>query len=609
MSGQQTTGAPGQRSEWKRTHTCGELRRQHVGASVVLAGWINRRRDHGSVTFLNLRDRYGLTQVVVDSDDVLGEGALGSECVVRVRGAVRARPDDMINPDMPTGEIEVVAEEVLVETQARTTPFPIDAPQEPSEELKFRYRYLELRRPSLQRSMRVRHRAVLAARQALDEENFLEIETPLLIKTTPEGARDFVVPSRIHPGRFYALPQSPQIYKQILMVAGFDRYFQMARCLRDEDLRADRQPEFTQIDLEMSFVDPEDVFRVTEKMLCAMCAAAGHPVPETPFPRMTYDEALERYGIDKPDTRFGIPLHDVGELLGESDFKAFRSVLDAGGRVRALCASGGAALSRKNIDALTEVAQRAGAKGLAWVKLDDGGATGGIAKFLSASEVGALRQRLAAADGDLLAFVADEPVRSAQALGQVRLALAEVLEVPRQEGLHFSWVYRFPLFERDASSPSGWAPAHHMFTMPEPGCEERIESDPASVTGQLYDLVCNGMELGSGSIRVHKPELQRRIMRQVGFSDAEIDEKFGFLLESFEYGAPPHGGIALGLDRIVMLLVGADSLRDTIAFPKTARATSPMDGSPSRISPQQLEELGLQLRPRSSHDADPSSST
>jgi aspartyl-tRNA synthetase len=548
--------------------------------------------------------------VVVDSDEVLGEGTLGSECVVRVRGQVRPRPDDMINPDMSTGEIEVVAQQVAVETLARTTPFPIDSPQEPSEELKFRYRYLELRRPALQRSMLVRHKAVLAARQALDSERFLEIETPLLIKTTPEGARDFVVPSRIHPGRFYALPQSPQIYKQILMVAGFDRYFQMARCLRDEDLRADRQPEFTQIDLEMSFVDAEEVFRVTEKMLCAMCEAAGHPRPQAPFPRMTYDEALERYGIDKPDTRFDMPLHDVGDVLATSDFKAFRSVLDDAGRVRVIRAPGGARLSRKNIDALTEVAQRAGAKGLAWVKLEEGGgATGGISKFLSDGEVQALMQRTGASAGDLLAFVADAPALSAQALGQVRLALADALEVERQDGLHFSWVHRFPLFEPDEASSTGWAPAHHMFTMPEPGNEDRIESDPGSVYGQLYDLVCNGMELGSGSIRVHKPELQRRIMRQVGFRDEEIDEKFGFLLESFEYGAPPHGGIALGLDRLVMLLVGADSLRDTIAFPKTARATSPMDGSPSHISAQQLEELGLQLRPGASRDADPASDT
>jgi aspartyl-tRNA synthetase len=316
MMGKDSSWQPLNAATWGRTHTCGELTAQHVGKEVVLAGWINRRRDHGSVTFLNVRDRYGLTQVVVDEvDKVLGEGALGSECVVRVRGLVRARPDDMINPDMPTGAIEVVAEEVAIESMARTTPFPIDGPQEPNEELKFRYRYLELRRPALQRSLQLRHRAVLAARQALDAEGFLEIETPLLIKTTPEGARDFVVPSRIHPGRFYALPQSPQIYKQILMVAGFDRYFQMARCLRDEDLRADRQPEFTQIDLEMSFVDSQEVFRVTERMLVAMCSAAGHPQPVTPFARMTYDEALERYGIDKPDVRFAMLLHDVSDVF------------------------------------------------------------------------------------------------------------------------------------------------------------------------------------------------------------------------------------------------------------------------------------------------------
>ena len=601
--------------KWKRTHTCGELNAKHVGTSVVLAGWVNRRRVHGSLTFLNVRDRGGLTQVVLESEDESLQEAgreARSECVVLVRGTVRHRPEDMVNPDMVTGEIEVVASEIHIEARAKTTPFPIDSDQEASEELKFQYRYLELRRPSLQRSMRLRHQAVMAARQSLDAAGFLEIETPLLMKTTPEGARDFVVPSRIQPGSFYALPQSPQIYKQLLMVSGFDRYFQMARCLRDEDLRADRQPEFTQIDLEMSFVDAEEVFQVTESMLCAMCEAAGHPAPAVPFPRMTYDDALEKYGIDKPDLRFAMPLHDVSDLLATSEFKAFRGVLDNGGRVRAVCAVGGARLSRKNIDGLTEVAQGAGAKGLAWVKLENdesGGAptikaSGGISKFLTADELQALCQRTGAVAGDLIACVADAPRLSAQALGLVRLALADVLEVPRAEGLHFAWVYRFPIFEADADSPSGWAPAHHMFTMPEPESRQRIESDPGSVYGQLYDVVCNGIELGSGSIRVHEPELQRRIMRQVGLSDAEIESKFGFMLRAFEYGAPPHGGIALGLDRLVMLLIGADNLRDTIAFPKTARATSPMDGSPSPIAPHQLEELGLMLRPAVSPTTD-----
>jgi aspartyl-tRNA synthetase len=581
-----------------RTHTCGELRPADNGRSVVLCGWVNRRRDHGALTFVDLRDRYGLTQVVIDSDNPqLLERAreLRSECVVRVQGTVRPRPADMVNPDMPTGGVEVTCAAVEILTTARTTPFPIDSDMEPAEDLKFRYRYLELRRPALQRALALRHRTILAARQYLDGHGFLEIETPLLIKTTPEGARDYVVPSRLHPGKFYALPQSPQIYKQILMVAGFDRYFQIARCLRDEDLRADRQPEFTQIDLEMSFVGEEDVFAVTEGLVVAMCEAAALPLPDLPLRRFTYDEALDRFGSDKPDTRFPLELADGSDLLRGSSFNAFRTVLEQGGRVRVLGAPGGARLSRKEIEALTEVATRAGAKGLAWCKLEaDGSVAGGIAKFLTPDEVAALRQRTGAGPGDALLFVADERTRSAVALGAVRSCLPELLGIPREPGLHFCWVHRFALFEPGETS-TGWSPAHHMFTMPEPQYVATLEQDPASVRAQLYDLVCNGVELGSGSVRIHAPELQRRVMRLVGLTEEEIDSKFGFLLQAFEYGAPPHGGIALGVDRLVMLLAGGTSLRDVIAFPKTARATSPMDGAPSSITPEQLRELSLAL--------------
>ena len=584
---------------WKRTHTCGELRAADTGREVVLCGWVNRRRDHGGLTFVDLRDRYGVTQIVVDA----GSGIPGdlvrdlrSEYVLGVRGVVGARPGDMANTDLATGEIEISAREIVVLATSKTPPFPIDSDLEPTEELKFKYRYLELRRPVLQRSMAIRHRTLLAARRYLDGQGFLEIETPLLIKTTPEGARDYVVPSRLHPGKFYALPQSPQIYKQILMVSGFDRYFQIARCLRDEDLRADRQPEFTQIDLEMSFVTEEEVFTVTEGIVAAMCAAAELPVPAFPLPRFAYDDAMARYGSDKPDIRFGLEMQDVTEVFHATTFNAFLEVAGHGGRIRALCATGGAKLSRKDIDALTLLAQKGGAKGLAWFKLEpDGQPQGGIAKFLSATELAALVARFGAVPGDLFLLVGDDVSRSATALGAVRLALPERLGLPLAAGLHFCWVHRFAMFEPSAESATGWAPAHHMFTMPEPRFLDTLETDPAAVRAQLYDLVCNGVELGSGSIRIHRPELQRRVMRQVGLGDAEIDEKFAFMLQAFEYGAPPHGGIALGVDRFVMLLVGGTSLRDVIAFPKTQRATSPMDGAPSTISPQQLRELSLAL--------------
>ena len=582
----------------RRTHTCGQLRAADAGQSVVLCGWVHRRRDHGGLTFVDLRDRYGLTQLVADAEQSAGMETLRevrNEFVLAVRGTVRPRPPEMVNPDLPTGAIEVVCEAVEVLNTAKTTPFPIDGEVDVSEELKFKYRYLELRRASLQRALALRHETLMACRRTLHGHGFLEIETPLLIRTTPEGARDYVVPSRLHPGKFYALPQSPQIYKQILMVAGFDRYFQIARCLRDEDLRADRQPEFTQIDLEMSFVGPEDVFAVTEELIAAMCVAAGQPPPALPLPRFTYDEAMEKYGSDKPDVRYGLELRDVSPVFRASSFNAFAAVLASQGRVRALRVPAGARLSRKDVDALTDVATRAGAKGLAWFKLESNGeATGGIAKFIRPEELDALRRDFAAAPGDLLLFVADESTRSAQALGAVRLALPEKLGLAPAPGLHFSWVHRFPLFE-PADTPTGWAPAHHMFTMPEPEFLTQLESNPAAVRAQLYDLVCNGVELGSGSVRIHGAALQRRVMRQVGLGDAEIDAKFGFLLQAFEFGAPPHGGIALGVDRLVMLLVGGTSLRDVIAFPKTQRATSPMDGAPSGVDPEQLRELSLAL--------------
>ena len=582
--------------DWARTHACGALRGTDAGGEAVLMGWVHRNRDHGGVLFLDLRDHTGLTQVVFRPEDLPTElvdriQALRSESVLAVRGTVNRRPDDMVNRDMPTGEIELVAADARVLNVSLTPPFAVDDEAEVSEDLRLRYRYVDLRRPALQEALRLRGRLTTEVRRHLTGEGFTEIETPILVRPTPEGARDYIVPARLHPGSFYALPQSPQLYKQILMVSGFDRYFQLARCLRDEDLRADRQPEHTQIDLEMSFVREDDVYALVEGLMAdAFRECLGVEV-ETPFERLAYDDAMNRFGTDKPDLRFGLELTDVTDLVKGSEFGVFADTVARGDTVRGLRVPGGAEKSRKDITALEETAKRYGAKGLAWTKVGPDGFEGGIGKFLG-GEAEALRERLEAEAGDLLLFVADGWLTAVRSLGAVRTELGAPLVAGREKEFRFLWVREFPLFELDTDT-GRWSPAHHMFTMPLEEHLDHLESDPGRVKAQLYDLVLNGTELGSGSIRIHRRDIQERVMSVVGMDLAEADRRFGFLLEAFQYGAPPHGGIALGLDRLVMLMTGRKSLRDVIAFPKTARAASLMDGSPAQVDAQDLQDLSI----------------
>jgi aspartyl-tRNA synthetase len=587
--------------DFRRTHTCGELRAEHAGREVTLLGWVNRVRDLGGVKFIDLRDRHGRTQVVVRPEsvaaaDLARANLLRQEFVIGVRGRVAARPEGQANPEMPTGAIEVEVRGLRILNRSLPLPFAV-AEDDPntSEDLRLRYRYLELRSERLQSILALRHRLVAAVRTALDGMGFLEIETPLLVKPTPEGARDYVVPSRIHPGKFYALPQSPQLYKQILMVAGCDRYYQIARCLRDEDPRADRQPEFSQIDLEMSYVGEEDVFGVVEAfMAAALCETVGVEI-EIPFPRLAYEDAMSRYGSDKPDLRLDLPMTDVTAIAGGLEFRPFRAaaaLLD--GRVQCLRVPAPAWASRRVVEEeLTPAATRAGAEGLAWARLEGGATTGGIGKFLAPAR-DALAKATGAGDGDLLFFVADRRRVATAALGQVRAEIVRRL-VQGQPMTHcFHWIHRFPLFEQDPES-GRWAPAHHMFTMPLAADLDRLETDPGAVHAELYDLVLNGVELGSGSIRVHRRDIQERIMAVIGMSHEEMEERFGFLLGAFDYGAPPHGGIALGVDRLVMILAGRSSIRETIAFPKTARATSLMDEAPAAVPEPDLRELHIRL--------------
>ncbi len=582
----------------KRTATCGELTKNDIGKNVVLNGWVHRSRDHGGIHFINLRDRYGITQVVVDEhvDEALKDTAksLKFEYCIAVEGMVRARPEDMINRDMITGEIEVAAAGITVLSECDVLPFMIDERTEAREDLRLKYRYLDLRSFSMQKKMKLRHEVTFRTREYLTERGFFEIETPTLIKSTPEGARDFLVPSRTHPGKFYALPQSPQLFKQILMVSGMDKYFQIARCYRDEDSRGDRQLEFTQIDVEMSFVSQEDIFLEMEGLMAHLFHHALGVELKTPFPRLSYDDAIELYGTDKPDLRYDLEMKDFSSFAEASDFKVFASVVSGGGKVKALVAPQCGHYSRKMIDALEETAKIYGAKGLAWMKVTDEGLEGGIAKFFQ-DKKSEICDALGAESGDLLLFVADKKMTACTALGAVRVKLAEDLQLADPSVYHFCWVVDFPLFEYNEEE-EGWDPAHHMFTMPKEDQIDFLEKDPGVIKGEIYDMVCNGNELASGSIRIHDPRLQRRVFEVIGFSEEEAERRFGFLMEAFKYGPPPHGGIAPGLDRLVMIMAGEKTIREVIPFPKNTFGASQMEGSPSIVDEKQLEELHLELK-------------
>ena len=590
-----------------KTHNCGELRATHVGQEVLLAGWVNRWRDHGGVAFLDLRDRSGVVQIVADPDGAPEAHAAmqkaRGEYVLQVRGIVQVRPEGLTNPDLSTGEIEVVAHQVNILNPAKTPPFYIYDDSAVDESLRLKYRYLDLRRQRMQRNLILRHRVVKHIRDFLDERDFVEIETPILFKTTPEGARDYLVPSRVHPGKFYALPQSPQQLKQLLMVAGYERYFQIARCFRDEDQRGDRQPEFTQLDVEMSFVERDDVMALTEELMTGIVETRSDcQLLARPFPRLTYAEAMSRFGTDRPDMRFGMELVDISGLAAECGFGIFSKTVAGGGRVKGLRAPGCGAYSRRQIDELTALAQQAGAQGLAWLALgQEGEIRSSFAKFLTEDEVNGIVAALGAEPGDLLLFVAGQARIVNAALSGLRLELGERLGLRDRSVLAFCWVIEFPLFEWDEEGRR-WDPSHHLFTAPMPDDLPLLETDPGAARGQQYDLVCNGEELAGGSIRIHQREVQEKVFELIGLDVDVAQERFGHMLEAFEYGTPPHGGIAPGIDRLVMLLAGEPNIREVIAFPKTQQAADLMAGAPSPVELEQLGELHIRIVEKESSD-------
>jgi aspartyl-tRNA synthetase len=576
-----------------RTHTCGELRASHVGQAVVLLGWVHRVRNLGGLLFFDLRDRHGLTQVVVRESGVAGDDAtkVRAEFVVAVEGAVDRRGADAMNSKLPTGEIEVVASSVRILNEAKTPPFALNEETLAAEELRLRYRYLDLRRPALQKNLVMRHRVALAARRYFDAEGFLEIETPILTRSTPEGARDYLVPSRVHPGEFFALPQSPQLFKQILMIAGMDRYVQICRCFRDEDLRADRQPEFTQIDVEMSFATEDLVFGVVEGAIREMFGVAGFKV-DTPFARMSYDDAMLRYGSDKPDLRPGMAIADVGAIFTASPFAVFRDAVAGGGVVRGFVVSGGAKYSRRELDELTEQAKQHGASGLVWVRLAQGALQSSALKVAGEADLRSAFDTAGGQEGGLLLLAAGPAATVANALGQLRLAVARKENLLGSDDFKFVWVTDFPLFDWNADEKR-WDAMHHPFTSPRVVDEPLLDTDPGKARARAYDLALNGSEIAGGSIRIHRAEVQRQVFRLLGISDEQARARFGFFLDALEYGTPPHGGIAFGLDRIVAIICGEPSIRDVIAFPKTAQASDLMAGAPSGVDDRQLRELRI----------------
>ena len=584
-----------------KTHSCGELNKEFIGQTVTLAGWVNRRRDMGGVIFIDLRDRDGKTQVVVNSGRSqaafdLAEQVRG-EYVLQVQGEVSQRPEGLENPNLKTGEIEVLVDELTVLNPAKTPPFLIDRDENVDESLRLKYRYLDLRRERMQHNLLIRHKAIKFIRDFLDKRDFIEVETPILFKSTPEGARDYLVPSRVHPGKFYALPQSPQQLKQLLMVAGYERYFQIARCFRDEDLRADRQPEFTQLDLEMSFVERDDILNLIEDLMIGMVKHASRiPLAYEEFPRLSYSEALERFGTDRPDIRYGLELVDLSDIAGKSAFRVFTENVAAGNPVKAIRVPGCGNYSRKQISELEEIAQKNGAKGLAWMALDaeSGEMRGFITKFFNVEQLIQLTERMEAEPGDLLLFASDEKLTVYNVLGSLREEMGARLGYKDTDGLAFCWIIDFPLFE-ETLEVDHYAPSHHMFTAPKREHIPLLDSNPHAVLSEQYDLVCNGFEVAGGSIRIHERSLQRKIMELIGFSWEEAEDQFGHMLEAFEYGAPPHGGIAPGIDRLVALMAGEPNIREVMAFPKTAQATDLMSDSPSLVASKQLAELNISL--------------